>query len=173
MYVCTRERFAPLADLGVIEVPQHYSAHRSLARLSASLHRGENEPLADLGSMSRIPKPGERFRVKVFYQASSGSTSFADRVGFLRQQERNVFLGVYGLGLIFEQKRHLLERNMRPYASFEEYDLLPRYRGAPGLLTLMYSSGHGVDTQPYWRFDLYPVEYFRSRYRLLQFSEAS
>lgn len=121
------EKFALLADLGVIVVPEGYDHATSLASFKEANRKKfyyYNDDISDANfpNPSRILKAGDRLRVRAFHQTARGETSSAERMDFLRDQQA-VFTGAQGAGLVFEQKRAELPKG-KWYTSFDEADRL-------------------------------------------------
>lgn len=122
------EKFDLLADLGYITVPDDYDHATCLAVFRENNHEkfdGYNDSISDVNfpSPTRILKPGDKIRVRVFRQSVSGTTTSKERMDFLRKQKGNVFVGAQGASHAFEQKRDQLPKGYW-YASFDEKDAL-------------------------------------------------
>jgi hypothetical protein len=122
------EKFALLADLGTITVPDGYVHGKRLDSFSKE-NRGKfygyNDAITDanFSNPSRVLKPGDKLHVYAFKQIASGSTTSQERMTFLRQQPGNQFVGAHGGSLVWEQKRDQLPKGYW-YASFDEEDRL-------------------------------------------------
>lgn len=119
-----REKFALLADLGVITVPDDYAHGMCLDTFFKKngkklFNYNKNITDANFSNPSRILKPGDRLRVRAFHQIVSGRTTPKERMNFLRKQEGNIYTGAQGAVLVFEQKRDQLPKGIW-YASFDE-----------------------------------------------------
>lgn len=122
------EKFALLVDLGVITVPDYYVHGTCLGTFFEENGKNLydfNKSITDANfpNPSRILKPGDKLRVRVFYQIVPGSTTSKERMDFLEKQEGNVYAGVQGASLVFEQKRDMLPKG-KWYASFDEAERL-------------------------------------------------
>jgi len=122
------ERFALLTDLGTITVPEDYRHETWLASFSEKDSKkffylwNDNITDANFPNPTRILKPGDKLRVKVFKQIVSGTTTSDERVAFLKSQKA-VFTGAQGVSLVFEQKRSELPKGYW-HASFDEENRL-------------------------------------------------
>ncbi len=162
-----KEKFALLRDFGIIEVLMDYDPETQVTTLMKFWE--QKDEAFDRSSSSRVPRPGEKFQARAFRQVVGGVTNSEERLVFLKQQPGNIFLGVHGLGLVFEQKRHLLEKG-RAYTSFDEFHRLPRNGFGPSLPYIMRDWGYG--TLPHgWLFGLDPFEHAGSRARMLCFTQ--
>ena len=146
------EKFALLADLGVIVVPEGYDHATYLASFKEANRKKfhyYNDDISDANfpNPSRILKAGDRLRVRAFHQTARGETSSAERMDFLRDQQA-VFTGVQGAALVFEQKRSELPKG-KWYASFDEADRLYEDTDLPRRVPLVVAYRHGD-----FRFDL-------------------
>ena len=135
------EKFEMLVDLGVITVPDDYVHGTCLGTFFKENGKklydfNKNITDTNFPNPSRILKPGDKLRVRVFHQIVSGSTTSKERMDFLEKQERNVYTGAQGVSLVFEQKRDLLPKG-KWYASFDEADRLWKdfdgYHRVPGV----------------------------------------
>lgn len=118
------EKFGLLDDLGVITVPDNYVHGTCLSTFfeeNGEMFYNYNKNITDANfpNPSRILKPGDRLRVRVFHQIVPGSTTSKERMDFLEKQEGNVYTGAQGATLVFEQKRDQLPKG-KWYASFDE-----------------------------------------------------
>ncbi len=121
------EKFALLADLGIITVPANYDhATRldSFRKNNWEKFYSYNDELTDtnFGNPSRVMKPGDRFRVKVFKQTVGGTTTSEERLAFLKSQNA-VLTGAQGASLVFGEERGHLPKGYW-HSSFDEKDRL-------------------------------------------------
>jgi hypothetical protein len=88
------------------------------------MFRSYNEDITDKNfpNPTRILKPGEEFRVRVFKQFVGDTTTSEERMAFLATQKA-VHTGAQGLSLVFDEKRDQLPKGGW-YASFDERDRL-------------------------------------------------
>jgi len=137
------EKFALLADLGWITVPEDYVHGKCLEifwKNNRSKFYGYNEKITDKNfpNPSRILKPGDKLQVRAFQQITSGRTTSGERMNFLSTQKA-VHPGAQGCSLVFEQKRGLLPKGFR-YSSSDEKDHLWKdsdgNRRVPNLIAL-------------------------------------
>ena len=117
------QKFALLADLGIITVPADYD-HAS--QLDAFMKKNrkkfysvnENITDANFPNPSRILKPGDRLWVRAHKQVVSGTTTSEERMAFLATLNSH-HTGAQGVSLVFEQKRDQLPKGYW-YLSFDE-----------------------------------------------------
>lgn len=118
------EKFALLADLGIITVPKNY-VHGT--RLGVFFKKNGkklyyyNKSITDANfpNPSRILKPGDKLHVRAFHQIVGGTTTSKERMTFLEKQPGNIYTGAQGVSLVFGQKRDKLPKG-KWYASFDE-----------------------------------------------------
>ena len=121
------KKFALLADLGIITVPNNYD-HATWLKTFAKKNRKKfyyyNDSINDenFSNPSRVLKPGEKLHVRVFKQVVSGMTTSEERMAFLSTQ-KTVLTGAQGASLVFEQKRDQLPKGYW-HSSFDEKDCL-------------------------------------------------
>lgn len=162
--------FELLVDLGEIKVPDGYVHGKRLARF----YRRDREKFCyfndaitdkNFPNPSRILKPGDRLRVRVFRQVIVGTTTPEERMAFLVAQGA-VYPGAQGASLVFRQHRNKLPKGLL-YGSFDVPERLSKdTNSSHGMPYIVALSGGGFD------FDLYSFE--RSRddaYCLLCFNE--
>ena len=118
------EKFALLADLGIITVPAGYIHGTCLSTFHKNNREkfsGYNENITDetFSHPSRILMPGDKLNVRAFHQIVPGTTTSVERMNFLKKQKGNVYAGAQGASLVFEQKRDQLSKG-KWYASFDE-----------------------------------------------------
>lgn len=114
----SNEAFVLLNDFGVVTVPDEMSVDAFSERWAGKLNRyNKGITDADFPSLSHVLKPGDKLRVKAFQQVTPTWTTSKERIAFLEKQPGNVFLGMQGTMLAFEQKRDRLHKG-RSYASF-------------------------------------------------------
>ncbi len=112
-------KFALLADLGILTVPAGYDPATASVRFNANF-----------SNPSRVLKPGDKFRVRVWKQIGSRTTTFLERMDFCRKQVGNCFTGAQGLSQVFDSMRDKLPKGFW-YSSFDEVDRLPVVGGCP------------------------------------------
>ncbi len=122
-----QEKFSLLLDLGIVTVPDDYVHETALAKFLEQNRKefyDANKNITDcnFSNPTRVLKPGDKFRVRVFRQIADGETTSAERLNFLRQQKA-VFVGAQGTTLVFNQKRDQLPKG-KWYTSFDEPDRL-------------------------------------------------
>lgn len=140
-------KFALLADLGIITVPDDYNHRTALAtflKKNRKKFHSVNDDINDVNfpNPSRSLNPGDKLRVRAFKQIVEGTTTPDERMEFLRSQKA-VFTGAQGACLVFEQKHDQLPWDYW-YVSFDEPDRL--YESADGdrqVLRLLASLGVG------------------------------
>ncbi|MEK7228112.1 MAG: hypothetical protein AAB681_02010, partial [Patescibacteria group bacterium] len=118
------EKFALLADLGTITVPDDYVHGKELGSLNQKdfYYFNTNATDKNFPNPSRILKPGDKLRVRAFKQVSPGSTTSVERMEFLAKQKA-VHTGAQGASLVYKQKRNELPKGYW-YCSFDEKDRL-------------------------------------------------
>ena len=125
------EKFALLADLGIITVPEDYvhTMHMDSFKKKHQTWRKKafyfyNDALTDVNfpSPSRVLKPGDKLSVRAFNQVVSGTTTSKERMEFLKSQHV-VLVGAQGASLVFDQKRDQLPKGYW-YVSFDEKERL-------------------------------------------------
>ncbi len=121
-------KFELLADLGVIVVPADYDHAKCLAAFKMA-HEKEfyyfNPGITDVNfpNPSRILKPGDRLRVKVYKQVVRVDTMSVERMDYLKSQNMTVRVGAQGASLVYLQKKDELPKGLW-YASFDEKERL-------------------------------------------------
>ena len=122
--VVVDEKFALLADLGVITVPDDYVHGKELGSLNQKDFYYFNTDIKDKNfpNPSRILKPGDKLWVRAFKQTSSGNTTSVERMEFLAKQNA-IHTGAQGVSLVYKQKRNELTKGYW-YCSFDEKDHL-------------------------------------------------
>lgn len=121
------KKFALLADLGIITVPEGYDHATQLSSFQKKNRKKfyyYNEDITDthFSNPSRILKPGDKLRVRAFRQIVSSTTMSEERMAFLATHKA-VHTGAQGITLVFEQKRNELPKGYW-YASFDEKERL-------------------------------------------------
>lgn len=121
------EKFALLADLGMIIVPDDYDPKNRLTLFGKENRKKfyyYNDDITDANfpNPTRVLKPGDKLRVRVFEQTVKGNTTSEERMAFLATQKA-VHTGAQGASLVFEQKRDQLPKG-KWYCSFDEKDRL-------------------------------------------------
>lgn len=131
----TTKKFALLADLGIITVPDNYD-HATYLRTFIEQNRKEfyyydyyahyyyDNDITDRNfpNPTRVLKSGDKLRVCAFKQVFAQSTDSEERMAFLATQKA-IHLGAQGASLVFDQKRDQMPKGKR-YASFDEPDRL-------------------------------------------------
>ncbi len=126
-------KFSLLVDLGIITVPDDYDHATWLARFQEKHQGGKkksfylyNDEITDANfpNPTRILKPGDKLRIRVFKQIIDGTTTSEERMAFLATQKA-VHTGAQGASLVFEQKHKQLPKG-KWYASFDEKERLLR-----------------------------------------------
>lgn len=121
------EKFALLADLGTIIVPDSYVHGKQLE----SFGKKNRKKFADYDNNitdKNFDKatvqltPGRKLHVRAFKQVVSGTTTSEERMAFLAKQKA-IHTGAQGLSLVFEQKKDELPKGFW-YASFDEKEAL-------------------------------------------------
>ena len=147
------EKFAEIADLGVIGVPRYLQLEVFREEMKDFFWEFEAAITSvNFKNPSRILAPSDRFHVRAFEQIVPGFTTVEERMVFCRRQVGNVFIGAQGIPVVF-QKRELLpkdpEKKGRWYASFDEKDRLWRDRrgcySVPNLVVLSESELYDFD----------------------------
>ncbi|MGH7249371.1 MAG: hypothetical protein ACREGC_00170 [Minisyncoccia bacterium] len=120
-------KFALLADLGIITVPDDYEHAKRLdtfMKRNRKKFYGVNDNITDANfpNPSRVLKPGDKLQVRAFKQIVGGTTSSEERMAFLATQKA-VYTGAQGASLVFEEKRNQLPEGYW-YVSFDEKDRL-------------------------------------------------
>jgi len=120
------EKFELMKEFDVT-IPENY-VHANRLALFKKQHRSEfygwNDSITD-ENFSKVTTqlvPGKKFKVKVFRQIVSGSTTSEERMTFLRSQKA-VFVGAQGASLVYEQVKGELPKGYG-YVSFDEKDAL-------------------------------------------------
>ena len=140
------EKFVPLADLGIVTVPEKHQL-AAFRKENERFFWHYNEAITDahFSNPTRTLKPDDRFRVQVFRQVVSGATTSEERIDFCRRQEGNAFVGAQGISLVFGQRRDLLPRGLW-YGSLDHRKHLWRdTSGCHGVPNLVVLSGGGFD----------------------------
>jgi hypothetical protein len=121
------DKFALLADLGIITMPEDY-VHPTVLDTFMKENRpkfysvNENITDANFGNPTRILKPGDKLRVRAHKQIVSGTTTSEERMAFLATQKA-IYTGAQGLSIVFNQKRNQLPKGFW-YSSFDEKERL-------------------------------------------------
>lgn len=121
------EKFALLVDLGIITVPDDYN-HATTLKSFDKKNRKKfyyyNDAITDqnYSNSTRVMKPGDKLRVRVFKQVVGGTTTSEERMAFLATQKA-IHTGAQGASLVWDQKRDQLPKG-KWYASFDKKDLL-------------------------------------------------
>ncbi len=121
------EKFALLADLGIITVPDDYVHEEWLTTFGKQNRKkfySYNDEITNKNfpNPTRVLKPGDKLRVRAFKQVVDGTTTSEERMAFLATQKA-VHTGAQGASLVFDQKRDQLPKG-KWYASFDEKDRL-------------------------------------------------
>lgn len=119
-------KFSLFLSLGIVTVPNTYCHKNAIAvfrqRYQKIILINDNISDEHFANPTRILKPGDRFRVRVFRQICRKCTTSNERMDFLRN-EGAVFLGFQGLAVVAEQMRSKLPRG-KIYTSFDEKERL-------------------------------------------------
>ena len=154
------DKFALLAHLGVVTVPDDYVHDRQLAVFRKKhrkkfWHHSSDITDRNFPNPSRILKPGDRLHVRAFEQVVPGVTTSEEHMAFLAGEDA-IYAGAQGITVVFDQKRDQLPKG-RWYASFDEKSRLWEnggdYHGVPCLVALVRGGfdldlaafGHGWD----------------------------
>lgn len=160
------EKFALLADLGTITVPDDYD-HRT--RLESFLKKNrkkfygveDNINDANFPNPSRVLKPGDRLLVRAFKQVVEVTT---EEQMMLLTTQKAVYVGAQGASLVFEQKRKFLPKGFF-YASFENPNFCKNNRNlVPGVHA-------DIPGGFYWKFGFFPFNIPLSHLALLCFCD--
>ena len=141
------EKFALLVDLGVITVPDDYVHAKRLDSFKVwnkkKFEWGYNKNLVDANfpNPSRILKPGDKLRVRVWQQVVGGMTTSEERMAFLATQKA-IHTGAQGASLVLEQKCNQLPKG-KWYVSFDEKERL--WRNTDGHHRVPYVDRYSVD----------------------------
>jgi|GEM_PF-1297389 len=139
------EKFALLADLGEITVPDNFK-HSKCLEVFRKENRKKfyyfNDAITDKNfpNPSRILKPGDKLWVRAFKQVTPGETTSEERMKFLATQNA-IHTGAQGASLVFEQKHGQLPKGFW-YCSFDEKDRL--WEDADGDHRVPYVSAYSV-----------------------------
>ncbi len=121
------EKFALLADLGEIVVPDNFDHGKCLEVFSKENRKKFyyfNDAITDANfpSPSRVLKPGDKLWVRAFKQVVPGETTSEERMKFLATKNA-IHTGAQGASLVYQQKRSQLPKGYW-YCSFDEKDRL-------------------------------------------------
>lgn len=121
-------KFSLIADLGIIRVPPRYEHSTRLAWFRSRYGKKlsfYDEDIFDQNftNPSRILKPRDKLRVRVFKQNVKSSTG-EERIAFLIAQGA-VFTGAQGASLALEFKRDRLPENGGMFLSMDKEECLP------------------------------------------------
>lgn len=155
------EKFALLVDLGIITVPDDYVHEKRLTTFGQQNRKKfyyYNDDITDKNfpNPTRVLKPGDKLRVRVFKQVVDMTTS-EERMAFLTTQKA-IHTGAQGASLVFDQKRNQLPKG-ECCASFDEKDRLwvdtDGYHRVPGVHRQSYGGlGFSLGTfEGVWRND--------------------
>ena len=158
--VVAAKKFAMLADLGIVTVPDDYAHEGRMFKFQTDVLQAGKYPDLDMYSSgftdanfetpSRFLKSGDRFRVRAFTQVAGECASGDECLLFLSGLNA-VYPGAQGALLVFEQGRHLLPKN-RKYTSMDRAVYLWN----------AYDKGHAVpciDARADGKFDLQLLRY--------------
>ncbi|MBI4155623.1 MAG: hypothetical protein HY507_00110 [Candidatus Zambryskibacteria bacterium] len=135
------EKFALLADLGIITVKADYVHGKQISSFLEKYPKmfydyDKNITDANFPRPSRILKPGDKLWVRAYKQIVGGTTTSEERMTFLETQNVAIYTGAQGSSLVFEQKRDQLPKGFW-YASFDKEERLWKdsdgNRGVPGV----------------------------------------
>jgi hypothetical protein len=116
------KKFALLADLGFISVPEDHDCKNHLSNFREK-HYQEfgifSNSITDscFSNPTRVLCSGDVFWVRVFQRITSRLTSSEECIDFLKEQKADL-LGAQGAALVFEQKKEELPKGK--YSSFDE-----------------------------------------------------
>lgn len=122
--VVVGEKFALLADFGIITVPDDYVHGKELGSLNQKDFYYFSPDIKDKNfpNPSHILKPGDKLWVRAFKQISSGNTTSVGRMEFLSKQNA-IHTGAQGASLVYKQKRTRLPKGYA-FCSFDEKECL-------------------------------------------------
>jgi hypothetical protein len=146
------EKFALLADLGIITVPDDYMHEKRLTTFDEQNRKKfyyYNDEITDKNfpNPTRVLKPGDKLRVRAFKQVVDGTTTSVERMAFLATQNA-IHTGAQGASLVFEEKRDQLPKRYW-CASFDEKDRLWADADGRHRVPRVFCNSDGV-----FRFDL-------------------
>jgi hypothetical protein len=126
-------RFRLLKDLGIVEWRPEYDLDRFKKDRESEFHYyNEDFTNANFPNPSRVPKPGDKFRVQLHEQVVDGTTSSEERLAYLKSQPGAILFGANGLPMLYDQKRTDLPKG-KAYLSFDEKEKLPFLGGFHGV----------------------------------------
>lgn len=154
------EKFALLADLGTITVPDNYvhsTQLESFRKNNGKMFYSYDDNITDQNFSKATVQltPGRKLHVRAFKQIVHGRTTSEERMEFLAKQNA-VHTGAQGLSLVFEKKRDQLPKGFW-YASFDEREAL--WKDADGYRRVPY-----VDVHSGGHFD-FSLGYFECAWR--------
>jgi hypothetical protein len=151
------EKFALLADIGIITVPADYSHTTALALFREANREkfyGYDNAITDtnFSNPSRVLKPGDKLWIRAWKQTVSGTTTSRERMALLATLKSH-HVGAQGISLVFKQKRDQLPKGYW-YLSMDERERL--WEDAAGLHRVpeLYVYSYGG-----FRFDLGSFEH--------------
>jgi hypothetical protein len=153
LLVVVDEKFALLADLGIITVPDDYVHGKELGSLDQKDFYYFNTDIKDKNfpNPSRILKPGDKFWVRAFKQTSFGNTTSVERMEFLAKQNA-IHTGAQGASLVYKQKRSVLPKDYW-YCSFDEKERLWKDADGDHGVPSVYAHSDGDFRFPLGRFE--------------------
>ncbi|MEK7607450.1 MAG: hypothetical protein AAB484_00795 [Patescibacteria group bacterium] len=163
-------KFALLVDLGIITVPDDYVHEKRLTTFGKQNRKKfyyYNDEITDKNfpNPTRVLKPGDKLRIRVWKQVVGGTTTSEERMAFLATQKA-VYTGAQGLSLVFDQKSNQLPKG-KWYVSFDEPKRL--WQSADGHHWVPYVHRYSNDD---FKFDLGRfVSVWRGSYCLLCFCD--
>jgi hypothetical protein len=146
-----KEKFALLADLGIITVPDDYDHRTWLERFKAKHQSKRPKNFCDYDDAitdtnfampSRVLKPGDKLMVFAYRQTVGGMTTSEERMRYLETQNTDVYPGAQGASLVFDEKCNQLPKDYG-YASFDKVENLPFLDGHHMVPRVGASSGGG------------------------------
>lgn len=115
------DKFSLLVDLGIITVPDDYAHENQLAKNLKKFYSCDEITDKNFPNPTRVMKPGDKFRIRVFKQFVDTTTS-KERLAFLATQHA-IHTGAQGASIVMDKKRYQLPKDMW-YSSFDEQDRL-------------------------------------------------
>jgi len=122
-----KQRFGIVKDLGAVVVPKDYNHATRLASFKKENEKKfcfYSDEITDqnYSHPTRILKPGDKLRVKIFGQTVFCLTKSQERIAFL-DARRAVYTGAQGASLVFEQKANELPKGFE-YSSYDKKENL-------------------------------------------------
>lgn len=142
----TTEKFALLADLGIITVPDYYShaeclkSFRDKSGKEFSHFRNEIND-ANFPDPTHILRRGQKLHVSAYMQVVKGTTTSEERMAFLATRKA-MYVGAQGASLVFNQRREELRKG-KWYASFDEEGRLWKDSGGHRQVPIIHCDSDG------------------------------